>query len=115
MVFRVKQQFQGSVTYSWRSATAGSTRRARQAGAAQAAKATTASTSGAATNVTGSAGFTPYSSARWAVGGEPAQLMGFDTDQATVYQIPAQHRNQEARALGLGDYPGTLGPERGPS
>jgi hypothetical protein len=30
----------------------------------------------------------------WAVGAEPAQLMVFDTDQATVYQIRAQHRNQ---------------------
>src|ERR1022692_3707512 len=57
IVFRVKQQFQGSVTYSWRSATAGSTRLARQGGPPKAPKAPTASTSGASRNVTGSAGF----------------------------------------------------------
>jgi transposase len=39
----------------------------------------------------------------WAVGGEPAQLMVFDTDEATVYQIRAQHRNQEVRELVPGD------------
>src|SRR5712671_5370323 len=44
----------------------------------------------------------------WAVGGEPAQLMVFDTDQATVYQIRPQHRNQEVRELVPSDYPGTL-------
>jgi transposase len=51
----------------------------------------------------------------WAVGGEPAQLMVFDTDQATVYQIRPQHRNQEVRELVPGDYPGTLVSDRGPS
>jgi hypothetical protein len=51
----------------------------------------------------------------WAVGGEPAQLMVFDTDQATVYQIRPQHRNQEVRELVPGDYLGTLVTDRGPS
>jgi len=51
----------------------------------------------------------------WAVGGEPAQLMVFDTDQATVYQIRAQHRNQEVRELVPSDYPGTLVTDRGRS
>ena len=51
----------------------------------------------------------------WAVGGEPAQLMVFDTDQSTVYQIRPQHRNQEVRELVPGDYRGTLVTDRGPS
>jgi transposase len=51
----------------------------------------------------------------WAVGGEPAQLMVFDTDQATVYQIRSQHRNQEVRELVPGDYRGTLVTDRGSS
>ena len=51
----------------------------------------------------------------WAVGGEPAQLMVFDTDQATVCQIRPQHRNQEVRELVPGDYRGTLVTDRGPS
>jgi hypothetical protein len=51
----------------------------------------------------------------WAVGGDPAQLMVFDTDEATVYQIRAQHRNQEVRELVPSDYPGTLVTDRDPS
>jgi len=51
----------------------------------------------------------------WAVGGEPAQLMVFDTDQATVYQIRPQHRNEEVRELVPSDYAGTLVTDRGPS
>lgn len=51
----------------------------------------------------------------WAVGGDPAQLMVFDTDQATVYQVRPQHRHQEVRELVPGDYPGTLVTDRGPS
>jgi transposase len=51
----------------------------------------------------------------WAVGGEPAQLMVFDTDQSTVYQIRPQHRNEEVRELVPSDYPGTLVTDRGPS
>lgn len=51
----------------------------------------------------------------WAVGGEKAQLMVFDTDAATVYQIRAQHRNEEVRELVPGNYGGTLVTDRGPS
>jgi len=51
----------------------------------------------------------------WAVGGETAQLMVFDTDQATVYQIRPQHRNEEVRELVPGDYVGTLVTDRGAS
>jgi transposase len=51
----------------------------------------------------------------WAIGGERAQLMVFDTDQATVYQIRPQHRNQEVRELVPGDYLGTLVTDRGSS
>ena len=35
----------------------------------------------------------------WREGGKPAQLMVFDTDEATVSQIRPQHRNQEVREL----------------
>lgn len=51
----------------------------------------------------------------WAVGGKDAQLMVFDTDAATVYQIRSQHRNEEVRELVPGDYTGTLVTDRGPS
>jgi len=33
----------------------------------------------------------------WRIQGASAFLMGFDTDEATVYQIRDQHRNEEAR------------------
>src|SRR5436189_1973986 len=51
----------------------------------------------------------------WKVGGLPAQLMTFDTDTATVYQIRAQHRNEEVRELIPGDYAGVMGCDRGRS
>jgi transposase len=31
----------------------------------------------------------------WKVGGEPAHLMAFDTNQATVYLVRPRHRHQE--------------------
>ena len=31
----------------------------------------------------------------WRVGGEPAFLMAFETDEATIYQVRARHRNEE--------------------
>jgi hypothetical protein len=37
--------------------------------------------------------------------------MGFDTDQATVYQIRSQHRNEQVRELIPADY---VGPNSGP-
>lgn len=51
----------------------------------------------------------------WAVGGKDAQLMVFDTSEATVYQIRSQHRNEEVRELVPADYAGTLVTDRGPS
>src|SRR5512144_581876 len=51
----------------------------------------------------------------WRVGGEPAQLMIFVADTATVVQIRAQHRNEEVREV-IGDaYAGVLVTDRGKS
>src|SRR3954466_10328928 len=38
----------------------------------------------------------------WRVGGERAHLMIFETDTATVFQVRAQHRNEEVREV-IGD------------
>ncbi len=35
----------------------------------------------------------------WRIGGRTAFLMGFDTDQTTVYQIRYQHRHQEVQEI----------------
>jgi transposase len=35
----------------------------------------------------------------WRVGGEPAYLMAFDTDAATVYQIRPRHRDEEVHEV----------------
>lgn len=51
----------------------------------------------------------------WRIHGQPAQLMGFDTDQVTVFQIRDRHRNEEVRELIPADYPGTLVTDRGRS
>lgn len=51
----------------------------------------------------------------WKVGGQPAQLMTFDTERATVYQIRRQHRNEEVRELLPEDYAGTMVCDRGKS
>lgn len=51
----------------------------------------------------------------WRIHGQPAQLMGFDTDQATVVQIRDQHRHQEVLEVIPADYPGTLVTDRGKS
>jgi hypothetical protein len=51
----------------------------------------------------------------WKVGGEPAQLMTFDTETETVYQIRRQHRNEEVRELIPSNYAGTMGCDRGKS
>jgi hypothetical protein len=51
----------------------------------------------------------------WRVGGEPAQLMIFVADTATVFQVRAQHRNEEVREV-IGDtYRGVLVTDRGKS
>jgi transposase len=51
----------------------------------------------------------------WKVGGKTAFLMGFDTDQETVYQIRPQHRNEEVRELIPADYAGVMIGDRGKS
>jgi len=51
----------------------------------------------------------------WRVGGTPAQLMGFTTETATVYQIRRQHRNQEVREVIPADFAGVLCSDRGKS
>ena len=51
----------------------------------------------------------------WKVRGEPAQLMVFDTNRETVYQVRPQHRNEEVRELVPADYTGTLVTDRGVS
>jgi transposase len=51
----------------------------------------------------------------WRVGGDPAQLMIFVTDTATVFQVRAQHRNEEVREVIGDDYPGVLVTDRGRS
>jgi hypothetical protein len=51
----------------------------------------------------------------WRVGGDPAQLMIFVTDTATVFQVRAQHRNEEVREVIGDDYAGVLVTDRGKS
>ena len=51
----------------------------------------------------------------WKVHAEPAQLMVFDTDRETVYQVRPQHRNEEVRELVPADFAGTLVTDRGMS
>jgi transposase len=51
----------------------------------------------------------------WRVGGERAHLMIFETDTATVFQVRAQHRNEEVREVIGDDYPGVLVTDRGKS
>lgn len=51
----------------------------------------------------------------WRVGGEPAYLMAFETDAATVFQIRARHRHQEVQEVIPADYDGVMVTDRGPS
>jgi transposase len=51
----------------------------------------------------------------WRTGGKPAWLMGFQTDEATVFQILARHRNEEVRRIVPGNYAGILSTDRGTS
>lgn len=51
----------------------------------------------------------------WRVGGRTAFLMGFDSDEATVYQIRDQHRNEEVREAIGNRYGGVLVSDRGKS
>ena len=51
----------------------------------------------------------------WRVGGSSAHLMVFVSEQSTVYQIRARHRNQEVREVIPADYAGIMGTDRGKS
>jgi len=51
----------------------------------------------------------------WSIHGQSAHLMVFDTDQATVFQIRKQHRNEEVRELIPADYAGVMVTDRGKS
>jgi len=51
----------------------------------------------------------------WPIHGEGSHLMAFDTDQATVFQIRSQHRNEEVREPVPADYAGVMVTGRGPS
>jgi transposase len=51
----------------------------------------------------------------WRVGGEPAYLMAFDTDAATVYQIRPRHRHEEVQEVIPADYTGVMVTDRGRS
>src|SRR5216683_168748 len=51
----------------------------------------------------------------WSIHGQAAHRMAFDTDQATVYQIRNQHRNEEVRELIPSNYAGVMVTDRGKS
>jgi len=51
----------------------------------------------------------------WPIHLEGSQLMAFDTDQATVFQIRSQHRNEEVRELIPAGYAGVMVTDRGRS
>jgi hypothetical protein len=51
----------------------------------------------------------------WRVGGNPAQLLVFQSADTTVYQIRDRHRNQEVREVIPADYAGVLCTDRGRS
>ena len=49
----------------------------------------------------------------WRVDGEGAFLMAFETEDATVYQVRARHRNEEVREVVPSDYGGVMVADRG--
>jgi hypothetical protein len=51
----------------------------------------------------------------WRVGGEPAFLMAFETEEATVYQVRPRHRNEEVREVVPSEYLGVMVTDRGRS
>jgi hypothetical protein len=51
----------------------------------------------------------------WRVGGEPAYLMAFETDAATVYQVRPRHRHEEVQEVIPTDYAGVMVTDRGRS
>jgi hypothetical protein len=53
--------------------------------------------------------------AGWRVGGEPAFLMAFETDMATVYKVRPRHRHDEVQEVIPGNYDGVMVTDRGRS
>ena len=51
----------------------------------------------------------------WRVGGEPADLLAFETDAATVSQIRRHHRHEEVQEVIPADYDGVMVTDRGRS
>ena len=51
----------------------------------------------------------------WRIGGKSAFLMGFDSNQAAVFQIRYQHRNEEVQQIIPVDFAGVLVTDRGVS
>jgi transposase len=51
----------------------------------------------------------------WREDGEPAWLMTFETDVATVYQVRPRHRSEEVREVVPADYQGVMVTDRGTS
>ena len=51
----------------------------------------------------------------WRIGGKNAHLMGFDSDEAAVYQIRFQHRSDEVLEIIPADFSGVLVSDRGKS
>jgi transposase len=51
----------------------------------------------------------------WRVSGQTAFLMGFDSEQATVYQIRSRHRHEEVLEVVPADFAGVLVNDRGKS
>ena len=51
----------------------------------------------------------------WRVGGEGAFLMAFETEDATVCQVRARHRNEEVREVVPSEYGGVMVTDRGRS
>lgn len=51
----------------------------------------------------------------WRVGGEPAFLMTFETEAATVYQVRPHHRHEEVQEVIPADYVGVMVTDRGRS
>jgi transposase len=49
----------------------------------------------------------------WRVGGQPAYLMAFETEAATVYQIRPRHRHEEVQEVIPVDYAGVMVTDRG--
>jgi transposase len=51
----------------------------------------------------------------WRIGGEPAHLMAFETEAATVFQIRPRHRHEEVQEVIPADYAGGMVTDRGRS